>query len=204
MKGEGLTWTVALIGGVGGTLTILCYGYWIREKNRNQKEDLGACRIDLAVAYAMTALFGMAMVVIGSRVMVDGKGALLVVNVADRLGETLGLAGKWAFLIGAWGAVFSSLLGVWQAVPYIFADFCAHIRRKKQDRCETEINPISTRTTAYRIYLFAIAFIPMLGLFMNFKEIQKIYSVIGSLFHAACGAQPFATQWAKEMGGGTT
>ena len=30
----GLAWTIALIGGVGGTVTVLCYGYWIREKGR--------------------------------------------------------------------------------------------------------------------------------------------------------------------------
>ena len=33
-NGDGLAWTIALIGGVGGTVTILCYGYWIREEKR--------------------------------------------------------------------------------------------------------------------------------------------------------------------------
>ena len=41
---------------------------------------------------------------------------------ADTLGERLGIAARWTFLIGAWGAIFSSLLGVWQSVPYLFAD----------------------------------------------------------------------------------
>ena len=47
-RAEGLVWTVALIGGVGGTLTVLCYGYWIREAGRKGPEDLRTCRIDLA------------------------------------------------------------------------------------------------------------------------------------------------------------
>ncbi len=34
LSGASLTWTVALIGGVGGTLTVLCYGYWMREEGR--------------------------------------------------------------------------------------------------------------------------------------------------------------------------
>ena len=34
LRGEGVVWTVALMGGVGGTLTVLCYGYWIREEGR--------------------------------------------------------------------------------------------------------------------------------------------------------------------------
>ena len=32
--GSGLPWTIALMGGVGGTVTVLCYGYWIREEGR--------------------------------------------------------------------------------------------------------------------------------------------------------------------------
>src|SRR5690606_19679139 len=38
LRGEGLTWTVALIGGVGGTLTVMCYGYWLREEGRTRPE----------------------------------------------------------------------------------------------------------------------------------------------------------------------
>jgi Mn2+/Fe2+ NRAMP family transporter len=48
---EGIEWTVALMGGVGGTLTVLCYGYWIREEGRQGPEDLWTCRIDLAAGY---------------------------------------------------------------------------------------------------------------------------------------------------------
>ena len=32
--GQGLSWTVALMGGIGGTVTVLSYGYWIREEGR--------------------------------------------------------------------------------------------------------------------------------------------------------------------------
>ncbi|GFO81582.1 MAG: hypothetical protein A49_12090 [Methyloceanibacter sp.] len=64
--GLGVTWTLALIGGVGGTLTVLCYGYWLREEGRDQPGDLRLCRVDLATGYAMTAIFGLAMVIIGS------------------------------------------------------------------------------------------------------------------------------------------
>jgi len=120
----GLGWTVGLMGGVGGTLTLICYGYWIREEGRQSIEELRTCRIDLAVGYVVTALFGFAMVIIGSRIVVEGKGAKLVVALAACLEEPLGSVGKYAFLVGAWGAVFSSLLGVWHSVPYVFADFC--------------------------------------------------------------------------------
>ena len=181
LHGTGLTWTVALMGGVGGTLTVLCYGYWIREKGRVNESDMTVCRIDLGVGYIMTALFGLSMVIIGSQVESAGSGALLIVNLAQRLEEHLGTAGKWAFLIGAWGAVFSSLLGVWQAVPYLFADFYIQARhRRKNENSSTP--PVDTNSLPYRLYLFAIAFIPMLGLWGSFKDIQKIYAVIGACF----------------------
>ena len=83
----------------------------IREEGRRGAEDLRLCRIDLATAYAMTALFGIAMVIIASHLHIEGKGAGLMVVLAERLGESLGPVGRWAFLIGTLGAVFSSLLG---------------------------------------------------------------------------------------------
>jgi len=177
-QGTGVTWTVALIGGVGGTLTILCYGYWIREEGRSGPEMIKLCRLDLAIAYSMTILFGVSMVIIGSTIEIEGKGAGLLITLADRLEEPLGHTGRWLFLIGAFCAVFSSLLGVWQSVPYLFADTWGLFFNRKNHSPTKNL----TRTTPYRVYLFAIAFIPMVGLFMSFKEVQKINAVVGSTF----------------------
>jgi len=177
----GLAWTVALMGGVGGTLTVLCYGYWIREKGRLGPGDLATCRVDLGVGYAFTALFGLAMVIIGSAIRVEGKGAGLIVALADKLAEPLGPAGRWAFLLGAWCALFSSLLGVWQAVPYIFADFWALVRRGTG--CDGAARPpVDTKLLPYRAYLLAIATVPMLGLLVSFRQVQKAYAVFGAMF----------------------
>ncbi|KKL65818.1 hypothetical protein LCGC14_2151190 [marine sediment metagenome] len=175
----GLTWTIALTGGVGGTLTVLCYGYWIREKGRTGVGYLRTCRIDLGVAYAFTALFGLAMVIIGGAVQVEGKGADLVVALAGTLGKRLGSTGRWLFLIGAWSALFSSLLGVWQAVPYVFADFFGLVRHGKADGPRP---PVDTRALPYRGYLLLLAFVPMIGLLGSFKSVQKAYAVFGALF----------------------
>ena len=176
-NGQHLTWTVALVGGVGGTLTVLCYGYWIREKGRSGIDTLSVCRLDLGVGYAVTAIFGCAMIIIGSTVEVEGKGASLIVDLAERLEGPLGPFGKWAFLLGAWGAVFSSLLGVWQAVPYLFADFWEHLRRP--ERTGTRVN---TKGRAYRGYLLVLTFVPLVGLGQPFREAQKLYAVFGACF----------------------
>ena len=183
LGGDGLTWTVALIGGIGGTVTILCYGYWIREEGRTGGEHLRTCRIDLGIAYVMTAIFGVAMVIIGNNIVIEGGGATLIVSLSEQLEGPLGPFGKWLFLIGAGGAVFSSLLGVWQAVPYIFADTWALLRnRGSNDEILQKANVVDTTSVTYRGYLFAIGIIPMLGLVMTFQEVQKIYAVIGASF----------------------
>ena len=178
-SGIGLTWTVALIGGVGGTLTVLCYGYWLREDGRTGPEDLWICRLDLGAGYLMTAVFGLAMVIVGSTVEIEGQGTTMLVTLAERLEGPLGVWGKWLFLIGAFGTVFSSLLGVWQSVPYLFAD-CWRLTRAG---IEPGVAPaVNTSSVPYRAYLLIIGTIPMVGLFWGFQQVQKVYTVTGALF----------------------
>ena len=205
-------WTLVVMGGVGGTLTMLCYGYWIREQGRTGPEFLKTCRIDLGVSYIVTALFGVAMVIIGARLnLAEGKGVGLVVKVADALREALGPGigrpMRWVFLIGAWATVFDSLLGVWQAVPYLFCDFWNLFTRGRAARgfevvmparSET-LNPnlettskhevamphtvgaVDDRCFAYRAYLVGLATVPMVGLWFNFVYVQKAYSLLGAV-----------------------
>ena len=178
INGEGIAWTIALMGGVGGTVTVLCYGYWIREEERISTDDLRVCRIDLGVAYALTAVFGLAMVTIGSTIEIEGSGATLVIRLADQLVEQLGLIGKWAFLLGAFGAVFSSLLGVWQSVPYLFTD----LRGMMGEGQPSSERSIDTQSKSYRWYLYAMATLPMIGLWVGFASMQKFNAIWGALF----------------------
>jgi hypothetical protein len=127
----------------------------------------------------MTALFGVCMVVIGSTIQVEGGGAMLIVNLSERLEATLGEFGKWAFLVGAWGAIFSSMLGVWQSVPYLFADFCKLMVDPKASNIDTAVD---TRSTPYQVYLFSIATIPAIGLWTSFETAQKVYAIVGAAF----------------------
>ena len=170
---QGVEWTVALIGGVGGTLTVICYGYWIKEVGRNSIKDLRNCRIDLGVGYFLTALFGMAMVIIGSKVDIEsGKGFNILLNISELLNLE---SGRWAaicFLLGAWGAVFSSMMGVWQSAPYILTDFVSNGRTELRN---------AHKNKYYRLWLAFIVFIPMLSLFIKFDTVQKYYSYFGAL-----------------------
>ncbi len=182
LEDQGLQWTVALLGGVGGTVTVLCYGYWIREAGRHGVEDLRICRIDLWAGYSMTAFFGLAMVIIGSQTAVTGGGARLIVELAANLQAQLGALGptlRWAFLIGAWGMVFSSLLGVWQSVPYLFADLWTFSPSRNISLTEGSVD---THAPAYQLYLYGIASVPALGLWSSFEQAQKLYAIFGALF----------------------
>ena len=174
----GLVLTVALLGGVGGTVTLLCYGYWIREVGRDAPQDLRVCRWDLATGYGATAIFGLGMVIVGSTVQIEGGGATLLVDLANRLGEALGPFGRAFFLVGAWSAVASSLLGVWQSVPYLFADLWRMLvgsRNGGEDGVDTSGLP-------YRAYLVSLGLASIAGLFSSFVQIQMVYAVLGALF----------------------
>ena len=173
---EALNWILGIIGGVGGTVTLLCYGYWIREKGRYGAAGVRACRLDLAVGYGMTAIFGVAMIVIGSRVDLQGKGASMAPILAQQLGNVMGPIGRWAFLIGFWGAVFSSLLGVWQSVPYLFTDFLLLAQGKNRNNVDFD------RTPSYRAYLIFITIAPLPFISYQVAQIQLAYAVLGALF----------------------
>jgi Mn2+/Fe2+ NRAMP family transporter len=172
------SWVLAVLGGVGGTVTLLSYGYWIREEGRSGLADVRVCRLDLALGNGMTAIFGLGALIIGSRLDLEGQGAVLATQLADQLAGVVGPWGKWLFLAGFWGAVFSSLLGVWQSIPYLFADFFELSRIKNPDAR----SPNLRATRPYRAWLLFISIIPLGALFRPVREIQLAYGIIACLF----------------------
>jgi hypothetical protein len=179
MPAQGVGWLIAVLGGVGGTVTLLSYGYWIREEGRHGLEGVRICRIDLAAGYLMTAVFGFAVIIIGSEIEVTGQGAALALQLADQLALTLGDWARPFFLLGFWGAVFSSLLGVWQSIPYMFADFM-DLRSGAQPGVRRNVNLSKSR--AYRAYLAIIATVSIVFLWTPVRQIQLTYGIIGALF----------------------
>jgi len=176
----GSVWFIlGLIGGVGGSVTLLCYGYWIREKNWQGDEAHFRVRWDLGIAYSLTALFGLAVIVIAAGAApADNSGSALILALSDRLGELFGARGRVAFLIGFWCAVFSSLLGVWQGVPYLFADWWREIRRE----AATDNKRIE-ESKPYLGFLVFLAGPPLLlQLFDKPLLVVVIYAVVGAFF----------------------
>ena len=190
---EGVQWTIALFGGVGGTVTMLAYGYWMREEGRNHTGNQPSprrwsYRIDLGIAYSLTAIFGIALTILSADVPVYPSGANLFQAVASRLAEAIGPAAGWVYLAGAWCAVCACMLGVWQFVPLLFADFIL-IGRAPLAQAETNIPPEQrrsmsdlSRTPAYRAYLLGLATLPALGVWLDFAVVQRAFGILGSIF----------------------
>jgi Mn2+/Fe2+ NRAMP family transporter len=100
----------------------------------------------------------------------------MALEIADRIGDTVGSYGRWIFLIGFWGAVFTSMLGVWQGVPYIFADTIDVLRARSSKAVETT-------SPFYKAYLLFIALPPMVMLLIQRPVwIVLIYSIAGAVF----------------------
>jgi len=171
-------WVVSLVGAIGGTVALISYGYWIREEGRTGHAGLRACRFDLMLSYAVIALFGMAVVIVGSRVRVEGQGAGLALMLADQLALAVGPFGKWVFLLGFWAAVFSAMLGVWQSLPYLFADFL-WLRRGPGVARHGDVQV--GRSTPYRAYLVFLATVPLVLLRWPVQQLQLAFGITGAM-----------------------
>lgn len=169
---------LGVMGGVGGSVTLLCYGYWIRERGWAGPAAHRRTGLDLGVAYGLSGIFGLAMIVIAAGAEpADASGNALILALAARLEEILGPLGRLCFLIGFWCAVFTSLLGVWQGVPYLFADSLNQMRRQPPPTGS------ATRTPAYRLFLAYLAFPPLLLLFYKSPlAIVVMYAIAGAFF----------------------
>jgi len=176
----GVKYSFAIIGGVGGSVTILSYGYWISEKGWKGTAYKSRMKLDLAIAYILTTLFGISIIVLSADLQPDVvNGSKIVLALAEKMEVNTGSIGKWVFLIGFWGAVFSSMLGVWQGVPYIFADFVKNFKKNTDNVSSEKLHS----SFNYRLFLVLMASLPFALLFIG-KPVWLIvvYAIAGSLF----------------------
>ena len=175
---------LSIIGGIGGSIVILSYNYWMREEKLSGAAVLPYVRGDVAIAYLFTALFGISIMLLANqaffRAGLQVTDAQAVPRMAEMMGVVLGRFGVYAFSIGFWAAVFASLLGVWQSIPYIFADVYG-ILRKMPASARSHITRISS--TPYRLALLFITLIPLPFAFLGRPILIVVtFTIIGSLF----------------------
>jgi len=179
----GLVVALSIAGGVGGTITLAAYGYWLREKGWVAPGWMKVMRIDNSVAYVMSGIFVLSMLVVGAELLysadialADGEGGL--VQLADVLGERYGAFMTWFFLLGFFATSFSSILGVWNGVSLMFADFLGTIRGLDGDDPRRRLGG-----SYYRGFILWLT-IPPIGLLFLDQPIGLIiaYGVLGALF----------------------
>ena len=178
------TYVLSIIGGIGGSITMLSYNYWMREEKISGGRYLGYVRGDIAIAYLFTALFGISIMLLANQAFFVPKvrisDAQAVPKMAEMLANILGPFGAYAYSVGFWAAVFASLLGVWQSVPYLYADFYSILKKDPEHVRREAIKVTSIR---YRLALLFITLAPMPFAFVRRPLfIIVTYTIVGSLF----------------------
>ncbi|MEV7087357.1 Nramp family divalent metal transporter [Streptomyces sp. NPDC093085] len=192
-----LLYTLGLIGGVGGTITMAAYGYWVNAKGWTNSSWMKVMRLDNRVAYVTTGLFVVAMLVIGAELLHSSNIALTsgdrgLVDLGGVLEDRFGPATAKLFLVGFFATSFSSLIGVWHGVSLMFADFVDRIRRGGTDAgpapdgdagAEEVASGARERSPAFRGYLLWLTFPPIALLFLNEPfGLVVAYGVLGAFF----------------------
>ncbi len=174
---------LSVAGGVGGTITLAAYGYWIREKGWTTPGHMRVMRIDNGIAYLVTGIFVIATLVVGAELLYSANIAIKtgdqgLLNLSDVLSDRYGAWAGSVFLVGFWSAAMSSLIGVWNGVSMMFADFVGHVRGYGQDHPDSRLGG-----RWYRAYILWLTFPPMAMLFLG-KPVYLIlaYGVLGAFF----------------------
>jgi Mn2+/Fe2+ NRAMP family transporter len=201
-------YVLGLIGGVGGTISLAAYGYWTIAKGWQGTRWLSMMRLDNAVGYVMTAIFVIAMLIVGAEILLGqdlttGDQGLLTLG--GELGQRYGDWARIVFLIGFLAVTTTSLLGAWNGVSLLFADWTRIIRLPHGAAAEvgaSESHPdpaaesavatatatgyearAAERSTPFRAYLLWLTLPPMALLFLDRPFVLTlVYGVLGAAF----------------------
>ncbi len=179
---NGGAYVFSLIGGIGGSLTLLTYNYLLRDEGRVNPDNLRQVRLDLVLAYIFTAVFGLSVMLIAARAFHAAGIAITdseaVSRMASQLSRITGPSGFYIYSIGFWAAVLASLVGVWQTVPFIFADCWSLLRRPSQEGAPDTNSP--------RVRSLALAFMALVSIPFAFVQRPLLmviaFTILGSLF----------------------
>ncbi len=192
--------TLGLIGGVGGTITLAAYGYWVNAKGWTDAGWMKVMRLDNRVAYITTGVFVVAMLFVGAELLHSANVAIAsgdkgLVQLSDILEEEYGGATAKLFLVGFFATSFTSLIGVWHGVSLMFADFVERYRKERVGAGDEALSGgealsgeevasgAREKSVPFRAYLLWLTFPPMILLFQGqpFRLII-IYGVLGAAF----------------------
>ncbi|WP_256103973.1 Nramp family divalent metal transporter [Streptomyces sp. ODS05-4] len=187
-----LIYTLGLIGGVGGTITLAAYGYWVNAKGWTDASWMRVMRLDNRVAYLTTGIFVIAMLVVGAELLHSTGVALAtgdkgLLDLTDVLADRYGTATAKLFLIGFFATSITSLIGVWHGVSLLFADFTAQLRARGAGGAAAGAEEVAAgareKSLPFRAYLLWLTFPPMALLFLDQPfGLVIVYGVVGAFF----------------------
>jgi Mn2+/Fe2+ NRAMP family transporter len=150
----------------------------MREAGWSGPDRIRFARYDLAVSFGMVFLFALAMIFLATQIPWEGavldEGPGFALLLGNRIGAEIGPVGRGIFLAGFWGAAFSSVVGVWHGVPYLFDDWL-HLWQRRA--------PTGQRGGAYRAWAVVLTGAAISAMFLG-RPVWFVfaYTVIGSLF----------------------
>ncbi|MER7624667.1 Nramp family divalent metal transporter [Streptomyces sp. NPDC126503] len=183
-----LIYTLGLIGGVGGTITLAAYGYWVNAKGWTDTSWMKVMRLDNRVAYITTGVFVVAMLFVGAELLHSSgvalaKGDKGLLDLGKVLEDRYGTVTSKLFLIGFFATSITSLIGVWHGVSLMFADFVSRFREGGAATAEKVAAGVREKSLPFRGYLLWLTFPPMSLLFLDQPfGLVIVYGVIGAFF----------------------
>ncbi|MFJ2651018.1 Nramp family divalent metal transporter [Streptomyces sp. NPDC087420] len=188
-----LLYTLGLIGGVGGTITMAAYGYWVNAKGWTDSRWMRVMRLDNRVAYVTTGFFVVAMLIIGAELLHSSQIALTsgdrgLIDLGTILEDRFGVVTAKLFLVGFFATSFGALIGVWHGVSLMFADFVDRFIRERfgvdtEDMVDMVASGQRERSFMFRAYLLWLTFPPIGLLFLDEPfGLVVVYGVLGAFF----------------------
>jgi Mn2+/Fe2+ NRAMP family transporter len=186
-----LLYSLGLIGGVGGTITMAAYGYWVNAKGWSDSSWMKVMRLDNRVAYITTGVFVVAMLIVGAELLHASQVALTsgdrgLIDLGKVLEDRFGAGTAKLFLVGFFATSFSSLIGVWHGVSLMFADFVERFRAPaapKEEHAGPAVADRQQRSLPFRAYLLWLTFPPMTLLWLDEPfGLVIAYGVLGAFF----------------------
>lgn len=172
---------MAIVTGVGGTLTLLGYGAWIREKGYRTLDQIPLMRLDCAAGYGVTGLVMVSLILLAAGTLrargiavdseADARAAFAVLGVLIR-GFPLG---RYVFALGFWAIVLSSMMGVWESVPRLFAEGWFAFR---SEPLPDDVD----RSRVYVVFRFVVVACACSLMFFQIPVLYLVYSVVSALF----------------------
>lgn len=191
---------LAIMAGVGGTVTMMSYGSWIEERGRASTADLQTSRIDLFASYLFTGGFGVCMILIVGGADTEVWSKVLGQALTDQklelrntfaligyrlehdsiLPAALGQAARMIFGVGLLATVLSTLIGLLQSIPVLLIDyFC--VVRGFDDTVRARF--LDEKSSTYRSLVLLCAIVPCgLVCIRQPAEIVYLYAIYASLF----------------------